>query len=116
MTVFIAVYARLACSLFESSGCSFFCKRQRIERDCTRVTQRVALLQLRRLLARATVLPTDPIDYELAAALYRQCRGNGEAVRKLIDCLIAAVGIRGDTAILRCDVLTRCTDLRSDAV
>ncbi len=76
------------------------------------------LLQLRRLLARAVVLPTDPIDYDQAAALYRRCRSNGQTVRKLIDCLIAAVAIRADTAILHCDadfdVLTRHTDLKSD--
>lgn len=35
------------------------------------------LHQLRRLLARATVLPTGPIDYDRAAALYRQCRSEG---------------------------------------
>ncbi len=43
------------------------------------------LHQLRRLLARATVLPTGPIDYDHAAAIYRQCRREGETVRKLND-------------------------------
>ena len=52
------------------------------------------LQQLRRLLARATVLPTGPIDYDHAAAIYRQCRGEGETVRKLIDCLIV-IGTEG---------------------
>lgn len=32
------------------------------------------LLNLRRLLARAVVVPTRPTDYEDAAALYRRCR------------------------------------------
>jgi predicted nucleic acid-binding protein len=59
--------------------------------------------QLRGLLARATVAPTTPADYDEAAALYRLCRRNGETVRKLIDCLIAAVAIRTGTPILHSD-------------
>jgi predicted nucleic acid-binding protein len=61
------------------------------------------LLQLRRLLARATTLPTEPVDYDGAAALYRTCRHRGHTVRKLIDCLIAAVAIRGVVPILHLD-------------
>ncbi|MDE0103783.1 MAG: PIN domain nuclease [Bryobacterales bacterium] len=61
------------------------------------------LLDLRRLLARATVLPTRPIHYEHAATLYRQCRQRGATVRKLIDCLIAAVALDAEVAILHCD-------------
>ena len=52
------------------------------------------LNDLRRLLARASVLPTASGDYENAAVLYRTCRQSGATVRKLIDCLIAAVAIR----------------------
>lgn len=78
------------------------------------------LQQLRRLLARATVLPTEPIDYENAAALYRQCRHGGETVRKLIDCLIASVAIRANATVLHrdsdFDVLARHTVLRLDPV
>ena len=74
------------------------------------------LTQLRRLLGRASVLPTTPVDYESAAALYRKCRVEGETVRRLIDCLIAAVAIRFDAAILHADadfdVLARHTSLR----
>lgn len=58
---------------------------------------------LRRLLARAAVLPTDPIDYEQAAALHRTCRRRGTTVRKLVDCLIAAVAIRHDVPVLHAD-------------
>lgn len=61
------------------------------------------LLDLRRLLARATVLPTRAIHYEHAAILYRQCRQRGATVRKLIDCLIAAVALDAGVAILHCD-------------
>ena len=61
------------------------------------------LQSLRRLLARAVTLPTSPSDYEDAALLYRSCRRGGETVRKLIDCLIAAVALRNGTPILHAD-------------
>ena len=76
------------------------------------------LAGLRGLLARATVLPTAPVDYEEAAALYRLCRRRGETVRSLTDCLIAAVAIRAGAAVLHHDrdftVLARRTALRID--
>lgn len=59
--------------------------------------------QLRRLLARATLVSIRAEDYDHAAALYRTCRRNGETVRKLIDCLIAAVAIRASAPILHAD-------------
>jgi predicted nucleic acid-binding protein len=78
------------------------------------------LNDLRRLLARASVLPTRATDYEQAAALYRTCRRSGETVRKLIDCLIAATAIRAGTPILHADAdfaaLARQTDLIVDAL
>jgi hypothetical protein len=58
---------------------------------------------LRRLLARTTLLRAGPADYEQAAALYRACRRQGETVRKLVDCLIAAIGIRAGVPILHAD-------------
>ncbi len=74
------------------------------------------LMQLRGLLGRTSVLPTTAADYELAAAMYRGCRARGETVRKLIDCLIAAVAIRADAEVLHADAdfstLARHTDLR----
>lgn len=74
------------------------------------------LAALRRLLARASLLPTARGDYEAAAALYRNCRRNGVTVRRLIDCLIAAVAIRSGTPILHADadfdVLAAHTPLR----
>jgi predicted nucleic acid-binding protein len=73
---------------------------------------------LRRLLARASLIPTQPSDYEDAAALYRTCRRGGETVRRLIDCLIAAVAIRAGVPVLQADtdfeVLDRHTPLRLD--
>ena len=74
------------------------------------------LTSLRRLLARATMISIQTTDYDDAAALYRRCRRQGETVRKLIDCLIAAVAIRADLPILHSDVdfgaLARHTELR----
>jgi predicted nucleic acid-binding protein len=73
------------------------------------------LAQLRGLLARATLVPITAEDYDHAASLYRTCRRNGETVRRLIDCLIAAVAIRSDAAVLHADtdftVLARHTPL-----
>ena len=61
------------------------------------------LADLRRLMARCTTLRTESVDYEVAAALFRQCRRNGKTPRKMIDCLIAAVAIRNDIALLHLD-------------
>ena len=77
------------------------------------------LQQLRRLLARASTLAMEPVDYEAAAALYRTCRQRGHTVRKLIDCLIAAVAIRGNLPVLHrdadFDILAQHTPLQVDA-
>ena len=78
------------------------------------------LNQLRRLIARASILPMESIDYDTAAALYRTCRQRGYTVRKLIDCLIAAVAIRSEISILHTDadfdVLAKHTNLDVEAV
>ena len=66
------------------------------------------LVDLRRLLARASVIPTQPTDYEEAAALYRICRRNGETVRKLIDCLIVSVTIAGAYRSCMQTLISRC--------
>ena len=74
------------------------------------------LNDLRRLLARASVIDLVSGDYEDAAALYRTCRRRGETVRRLIDCLIGAVAIRADVPVLQADsdfeVLARHTALQ----
>ena len=76
------------------------------------------LRDLRGLLARATLVPTGAGDYEDAATLYRTCRRSEETVRRLIDCLIAAVAIRAGVPVLHADaafdVLARRTALRLD--
>jgi predicted nucleic acid-binding protein len=57
--------------------------------------------RLRRLLYGVEFLAVEgPTDYEQAAELYRACRAGGETPRKLSDCLIAAVAIRNDAALL----------------
>lgn len=75
------------------------------------------LRDLRRLLARAVILPTRPTHYEEASSLYRHCRRQGETVRKLIDCLIASVAISEGVPILHrdvdFDVLARHTGLQT---
>lgn len=77
------------------------------------------LEQLRRLLARATLLATESIDYDTAAAIYRSSRSQGKTVRKLIDCLIAAVAMRARVPLLHTDqdftTIAAVTDLRIDA-
>jgi predicted nucleic acid-binding protein len=59
---------------------------------------------LRRLLDRCTFLALEePSDHEAAAALYRACRRGGKTIRRLPDCLIAAVAIRTDVEMLHQD-------------
>jgi predicted nucleic acid-binding protein len=72
------------------------------------------------LRARLTAFPQLTLrslsDFEHAAELYRSCREKGVTVRKLIDCLIAAVAIRAGASVLHndrdFDGLARCTKLR----
>lgn len=75
------------------------------------------LADLRGLLSRATTLPTEPIHYDDAALLYRRARATGNTVRRLVDCLIAAVAITHDVGLLHADgdftALARCSRLRT---
>jgi predicted nucleic acid-binding protein len=74
------------------------------------------LQDLRGLLGRAEMLRCEALDYLAAAMLYRQCRQGGATVRRLLDCLIAAIAIRHDVPILHSDAdfsaLARHTELR----
>jgi hypothetical protein len=59
---------------------------------------------LSRLLGRCEFLPLhEAIDYRSAAAVYRECRRRGTTIRRLPDCLIAAVAIRADVELLHQD-------------
>ena len=59
--------------------------------------------QLEKLLARATTIKIEPVDYDNAAAIYRACRKLGVTIRAQIDCLIAAIAIRTNTKIIHHD-------------
>jgi predicted nucleic acid-binding protein len=61
------------------------------------------LQDLRQLLARAVLLPTSPRHYEEAASLYRRARMAGLTVRRLNDCLIAAIAIDYEVPLLQSD-------------
>lgn len=63
----------------------------------------VHLRALRGMLARAELLATDDSDFEEAAAIYRACRRDGETVRRMMDCLIAAVAVRTGVIVLHAD-------------
>lgn len=75
---------------------------------------------LKAFLSQLSMMQIQSGDYDTAAALYRSCRRQGETVRKLLDCLIAAVAIRAEIAVLHndrdFDVLARHTELQLDGV
>jgi predicted nucleic acid-binding protein len=69
------------------------------------------------IMFRSPLLRVDGVaDYVQAATLYRTCRRAGETVRKMNDCLVAAVAIRHDVPVLHndrdFDVLARHTALQ----
>ena len=69
------------------------------------------------MLSLASPIPVERVDWIDAARLQRRCRSQGETVRRLPDCLIAAVAIRADVAVLHrdqdFDTLARHTALRA---
>lgn len=60
--------------------------------------------ELRGLLARATLVRTTAADWDDAARIYRSGRRQGVTIRKLVDCLIAAIALRADQPVLHNDV------------
>lgn len=65
------------------------------ERTLARITQLTESLTLTRI---------DPsVDFSAAAALYRAARRSGRTVRKVIDCLIAAIAIRSGATLVHQD-------------
>lgn len=74
------------------------------------------LTDLKHLLGRARLLPTEPEDFEDAALLYRTCRQNGVTIRTMSDCLTAATAIRCGQPVLHNDgdfaLLSQYTELR----
>lgn len=62
------------------------------------------LHKLRQLLAGCEYVGVSaPADFEDAAAIQRRCRAGGASVRRIVDCLIAAVAVRADLEILHRD-------------
>jgi len=66
---------------------------------------------------RATLLRSDGLaDHVNAATLFRSCRRAGDTIRRMTDCVIAAVAIRNDVPVMHndrdFDVLARHTPLR----
>lgn len=59
--------------------------------------------ELRGLLARSTLIRTTATDGEDAARIYRAGRRQGVTIRKLVDCLIAAIALRVDQPVLHND-------------
>lgn len=60
--------------------------------------------ELERLLARCEYLRvSEPFDHQSAARLYRDCRSHGRTVRRLPDCLLAAIAIRAGCTLLHQD-------------
>lgn len=73
--------------------------------------------RLRRLLSGCELLSIRGLaDYEQAASLCRSCRDQGRTIRKVTDCLIAAIAIREDAHLLHADrdfeALASCAGLR----
>jgi predicted nucleic acid-binding protein len=74
-----------------------------------------------RLMDRCSWLPQEAwADAELAASMYTACRQTGQTPRSLLDCLIAAVAVRCDVAVLHrdrdFDLLASSTSLRVSPV
>ncbi len=63
-----------------------------------------AAAQLRRLLTSFGWIPAEAgADFEGAARVYRVCRAAGLTPSGLIDCLIASIALRTDSAVLAAD-------------
>lgn len=73
---------------------------------------------LERMLASHRNVAAESRDFEAAAAIYRTCRRQGATPRSLLDCLVAAVAIRVDAAVLHrdrdFDLIARHVALRVD--
>src|SRR3546814_15583530 len=76
-------------------------------------------LDLRRMLNGIAWLPCEPAtDFDAAQRIYRTCRRGGITPRGLIDCLIAAIALRTQSAVLAHDAdlarLAAVLDMRLD--
>jgi hypothetical protein len=68
------------------------------------------------LLEFTIVRPHGLETYVQAAQLYRECRRQGKTVRKTVDCIIAAICLENDLALLHrdrdFDLIAACTGLK----
>jgi predicted nucleic acid-binding protein len=81
-------------------------------------TDEMVAARLERTLAQFEISPTAPVlDALEAAAIHRACRRDGETVRSLIDCQVAAAALRLDLEVLHRDrdfeVMARVVGLRT---
>jgi predicted nucleic acid-binding protein len=81
-------------------------------------TNESAWTQIDRLVSGLPLLAVDPaLDYRDAALLFRAAQRGGQTVRRLNDCLIAAVAIRHDADLLHkdadFDLLGKVSSLRA---
>ncbi len=71
---------------------------------CAGARDRARERDLRRLLGRFQLARFDPAaDFNGAVTIYRTCRRAGVTPRGLIDCMIAAVALRGSHEVLAFD-------------
>lgn len=71
---------------------------------CAGAKQDAQERKLRNMLLRYRLLHFDTqLDFDLAVRIYRDCRAAGITPRGLIDCMIAAVALRNDAALLAYD-------------
>lgn len=76
------------------------------------------LLRLERALSSFSLLSVDPaVDFHDAAILFRATRRNGNTVRKLLGCVIAAVALRNDAVLVHDDrdfvAIAECVPLKT---
>ncbi len=66
-------------------------------------TERAAF-DIQQLLARFEILEVEGLaDFEDAALIQRTCRRNGQTIRSMMDCLIAAITLREQRPLLAAD-------------
>lgn len=84
-------------------------------------TDEAGLRALENLTSALTTLPLDPrTDFHDAARIFRAARRKGRTVRRLNDCLIAAVALRHDVPVVHRDqdfeAIASVTTLRTESL
>jgi predicted nucleic acid-binding protein len=81
-------------------------------------TDELRAARLERTLSQFEIAPVAPVaDAQSAARIQRSCRRQGETVRNLLDCYVAAASLRLDLPVLHRDrdfeVMARCVGLET---